>query len=248
MWGTGIDRFRKTNARLNELHFKEAGDTYRHYLTMIDQRLPRAGLMVDLGAGSVSLDDYLTRLKQDGICVTAVDCDYNGLASNHTSAKIMARAEALPFREATIDVVGASCFFEHVENPTRVLSECHRILKKGGVVVFYTPNRRSYVAAIARYTPPSFHRLVRMLQTGRESHDVEVTETFYRMNTRSEIVRQARDFRVVSLETYVGAPCYTGFMPPLVHLIFILYHKFLQKVSWLRRIFGESIIGCLVKP
>lgn len=243
-----INSFRKINDRLNERFFKAEANTYRPYLTWVDRYLPPAGVIIDLGSGSVSLEDYLPRAGEDNMLLIAIDGHYDGLASNHTRSRIVANAESLPFRDEALDVIAASCVLEHIENPAAIVSECYRVLKKGGALVFYTPNRGSYVAAIARITPLSFHRWVRMLQTGKSSHDPDVCKTLYRMNTLSDVVRQRGQFCIVSLETHIGAPCYTTFMPPPVHLIFITFHKILQRVTWLRRTFGEVIIGCLVKP
>lgn len=190
----------------------------------------------------------MPKLKQGGVLLIAVDSSYEGLARNRTPSKIVANAESLPFHDETVDVIAASCVFEYIENPAAVVSKCYRVLKKEGALVFYTPNRRSYVAAIARITPLFFHRWIRKLQTGDSSQEADVIETFYRMNTLSDVRKYAVGFRIVSLETYIGAPCYTTFMPPPVHLIFILFHKIVQNVTYLRRTFGESIIGFLVKP
>jgi ubiquinone/menaquinone biosynthesis C-methylase UbiE len=243
-----INGFRKINVQLNERFFKAEANTYCYYLAWLDQYVLPAGMIIDLGAGSVSLETYLPRAGDNSIRLVAVDSHYNGLANNRTRLKVVANAGALPFRDETVDVVTASCFFEHMADPAAIISECHRVLKKRGALVFYTPHRRSYVAAIARITPLSFHRLVRTLQTGQSSDEVEVCETFYKMNTHSDIVRYVERFRIVSLQTYIGAPCYTTFLPPPVHLAFVMFSKILQRVNYLRRNFGESIIGCLVKP
>lgn len=242
-----INSFRKINDRLNERCFNAEANTYRPYLTWVDRYLPPAGVIIDVGAGSVSLEDYLPRAGEDNMLLIAVDGQYDGLASNRTRLRIVANAESLPFRDKALDAIAASCVLEHIEHPTEIVSECYRVLKKGGAFMFYTPNRRSYVAAIARITPLSFHRWIRMLQTGKSYPDVEVCKTHYKMNTLSDVLRHRGKFCIISLETHIGAPCYTTFMPPPVHLIFIAFHKILQRVTWLRRTFGEVIIGCLVK-
>lgn len=243
-----VDSFRKINIRLNERIFRVDANTYRRYLAWLDRYLPSTGVILDLGAGSVGLETYLPAVGEKSIRLLAVDSHYNGLAVNRTRLKVIANAGSLPFSDETVDVIAASCFFEHVEDPAPIISECYRVLKRGGVLVFYTPHRRSYIAIIARMTPLAFHRLIRRLQTGQSSDEADVCETFYRMNTRSDIVRHMEHFRIISLDTYIGAPCYTVFLPPPVHLIFILFSKILLRVTRLRQNFGESIIGCLEKP
>ncbi len=243
-----IDSFRKSNAQLNRRLFKDEENTYRRYLRLIDQHLSLGQVIVDLGSGSVCLQDLLPRAGEASALLIAVDRHYDGLVGNRTHTKIVSEAASLPFDDETLDLIVASCFFEHVENPDEILSECYRVLKRGAALVFYTPNRRSYVAAIARITPLTFHRFIRRLQTGMSSDEIEVCQKEYKMNTPAAVASHKGEFCVFSLETYVGAPCYTTFLPPPLHLIFILFHKILQSRSWLRRSFGESIIGCLVKP
>ena len=49
-------------------------------------------------------------------------------------------AESLNFGENVFDIVIASAVIEHVDNPNKLLSECYRVLKKGGILVITTPN------------------------------------------------------------------------------------------------------------
>jgi len=53
---------------------------------------------------------------------------------------IVADAHHLPFRDAVAEKVYAVHVIEHLEDPMRFLRECHRILKRGGVVTVVTPN------------------------------------------------------------------------------------------------------------
>ncbi len=46
---------------------------------------------------------------------------------------------ALPFPDATFDIVVHSDTLEHVANPVHALSECRRVLRKGGVLCFTVP-------------------------------------------------------------------------------------------------------------
>ena len=45
------------------------------------------------------------------------------------------------------------------------------------------------------------------------------------------------------LDFYVGAPCYTLRMPPPIHLLFVVLHKLIEKLEWLRRMAGISLVG-----
>lgn len=74
-------------------------------------------------------------------------------------------ATRLGYRDASFDAVCAMDFLEHVENPLRVIGECERVLRPGGIFLFYTFNRNwlSWLLAIkcvewfVRNTPERMH-------------------------------------------------------------------------------------------
>lgn len=49
----------------------------------------------------------------------------------------------LPFSDSSVDIIVAFAVLEHLNNPKKVISECVRILKKGGKAVFTTPTPRA---------------------------------------------------------------------------------------------------------
>lgn len=49
-------------------------------------------------------------------------------------------AENLHFENGSFDIVIACAVIEHVNNPSKMLSECFRILKPGGTLIITTPN------------------------------------------------------------------------------------------------------------
>lgn len=56
---------------------------------------------------------------------------------------ICACAEALPFREDSFDRVVADSVLEHLRDKSMALSECRRVMRKGGRLYIATPNRYS---------------------------------------------------------------------------------------------------------
>jgi 2-polyprenyl-3-methyl-5-hydroxy-6-metoxy-1,4-benzoquinol methylase len=80
---------------------------------------------------------------------------------------------------------------EHVCDPQRFVSECHRILKPGGFLCIRTTNVLSYVGLAALLTPNRLHaKIVAWAQRGRQSRDVFPTQ--YRANTRASLARVLR--------------------------------------------------------
>jgi ubiquinone/menaquinone biosynthesis C-methylase UbiE len=91
----------------------------------------------------------------------------------------------LPFRDQSFDLVISMSVIEHLEDPSRVFREFHRVLKPGGAVIVQTPNRYDYVSLIAHFTPFSFHRWIVPRVQNRAAEDVFPTR--YRANTRRSL-------------------------------------------------------------
>ncbi|MBT8228697.1 MAG: methyltransferase domain-containing protein, partial [Bacteroidia bacterium] len=54
----------------------------------------------------------------------------------------------LPFEEGTFDIVVSSEVIEHVPDPLKAITEMHRVLKPGGILVLTTPNRFWYWSVV----------------------------------------------------------------------------------------------------
>jgi SAM-dependent methyltransferase len=54
--------------------------------------------------------------------------------------------ERWPFEDGSVDYIYSSHCFEHLKNIGHTLCECHRVLKRGGVVEFYVPYANSTMA------------------------------------------------------------------------------------------------------
>lgn len=64
---------------------------------------------------------------------------------------------ALPYPEATFDLVVHSDSLEHVANPVHALAECRRVLKAGGSLAFTVPVIFSRMTRDRLGLPPSYH-------------------------------------------------------------------------------------------
>jgi hypothetical protein len=84
------------------------------YLRMVRRLAPTARIVIDLGAGTADLLDALPA----GVMTIAVDLNIKHLAyeRNHSRAlRVVADANRLPFRDASVDIVTSSHFFHHFE-------------------------------------------------------------------------------------------------------------------------------------
>ncbi len=126
--------------------------------------------VLDVGCGAGFLTNDLAR---DGLRVTGIDASGPSLAvaraHDATGAVeyIEANAYALPFADASFDVVTCMDFLEHVEGPDLVILEAARVLRPGGVLIFHTFNRNWLAALVVirgvewfvKNTPPAMHVL-----------------------------------------------------------------------------------------
>jgi 2-polyprenyl-6-hydroxyphenyl methylase / 3-demethylubiquinone-9 3-methyltransferase len=128
--------------------------------------------VLDLGCGGGLLAEEFARL---GCRVTGVDPSEESLAAARMHAAVQrlaisyraASGEALPFGDATFDVVYCCDVLEHVSDLRQVIAETARVLRPGGIYLFDTINRttRSRLIAITllqecRWTavmPPRLH-------------------------------------------------------------------------------------------
>ena len=78
----------------------------------------------------------------------------NGL---DTARILNATGEALPFPDASFDIVYSTNVLEHTNDPAQVLREAVRVLKPGGVLQIICPNYLSYFDGhYAAFHPPIF--------------------------------------------------------------------------------------------
>ena len=100
--------------------------------------------VLDIGCGAGFLSNYLARLDYP---VTGLDNSPESLAVARvhdlarTAQYDLGDALALPYADASFDVVCAMDFLEHVEEPERVIAEVARVLRPNGLFFFHTFNR-----------------------------------------------------------------------------------------------------------
>ena len=101
-----------------------------------------AGIL-EMGCASGALLHALTEMGFDcfGVDFSPVAVQTANQLMNHVGTRpriYSARAEELPFRSGSFDVVLARSVMEHVNDPVRVASEAFRVLKPGGIFWFQT--------------------------------------------------------------------------------------------------------------
>lgn len=108
---------------------------------MIAAAVPLAGARVlDIGCG---IGAFLGRFLKVTPHVFGVEVDRERavLAGRVTPGVVQAVGEHLPFRSGAFDVVLLHEVLEHVDDDRQVLAEAWRVLRPGGRLVIFVPNR-----------------------------------------------------------------------------------------------------------
>jgi ubiquinone/menaquinone biosynthesis C-methylase UbiE len=109
-------------------------------------RLPGRGAILDVGCGTGGL---LVAAAAAGRAVVGVDIASRWLVVARrrladrglSPPLIAAEAERLPWPDASFDTVAADSLLEHLDDPGLALAEFRRVLRPGGTLVVWSPNR-----------------------------------------------------------------------------------------------------------
>jgi SAM-dependent methyltransferase len=194
----------------------------RRFCTLIRQYLEPQFVVLDYGAGRGKSD--LFDFRHSVARHVGVDIDDVVLGNPLLDeARLVGPDGRLPFNDEEFDLTYCSSVLEHLENPAQTFAELDRVLKPGGLALAKTPNRRHYVAMVARLTPTSFHRWVNK-RRGRAECDT--FPTHYRCNTKAHLEKALKgtSLEIESLHFWEGRPEYLR-LSPITYAAGIAYEK-----------------------
>jgi SAM-dependent methyltransferase len=120
---------------------------YRAVYDDLRERFPRYveradRLLIDIGCGR---GDYLKRMKDLGWNVLGIEPDVVSaeLAKKRGIPVIAGTLDEARLPDGAADQITLQHVIEHLRDPVAVIHECHRVLRKGGRMVIYTPNNES---------------------------------------------------------------------------------------------------------
>ncbi len=208
----------------------------------IIMKLTPESTVLDLGAGAGIVSQMDFRGHAARIC--GVDLDSRVEQNPFLDEGRVADGQAIPYPDASFDLVFADNVLEHLADPVSVFLEVSRVLKPGGRFLFKTPNKSHYMPLISRLTPHSFHRYVNR-KRGRAEDDT--FPTHYRANSRAEVARiaAAAGFTVESIELVDGRPEYLR-MFAATYLAGLAYERLVNALPVLER-FRVVLIGTVCK-
>lgn len=218
--------------------------TYRDKLT---ECLRPEITWLDLGCGHNLLPAWMPNALQDerrlvASCgkVVGIDADFENLRIHESiEQRVIGNIEQLPFNDNAFDLITANMVVEHVENPSPLLREIHRVLRPGGVFLFHTPNFWGYTTLLSAFLPDFMKVALAKWLQGRASEDVFPTR--YRLNTNSAVLSVAaqQHFEIAEI-SLVESSAQTVMMGPVV--AFELLWIRLLRLSFMARLRTNLIV------
>ena len=160
-WDHRIHDLEMTDEPVGTLAFFDDLDEYRFdKLRYLPQLVDFAGFrgqrLLEIGCG---IGTDLVRFARGGARVTGVDlaptaielARKNFLLHAVTAEELrVANGEALPYLDASFDVVYGHGVVQYTANAPQLIHECHRVLKPGGTAIFMVYNRVSWLNALSK--------------------------------------------------------------------------------------------------
>lgn len=110
-------------------------------LDLIRRHVPLEGARIlDIGCG---LGVYVRKFREFSGDVCGIDIDPKRLreGAKTTPGLMLAVGEHLPYPDATFDAIVLNEVIEHVTDDVATMAEAFRVLRPGGHIVIYAPNR-----------------------------------------------------------------------------------------------------------
>jgi ubiquinone/menaquinone biosynthesis C-methylase UbiE len=138
-------------ADLDEYRF----DKLRYLPRLVDFEGYRGRRLLEVGCG---IGTDLVRFARGGAVVTGVDLSETALElarrnALHAGVEMdlkLANGEALPFDDASFDVVYGHGVLQYTAEPRLMVEECRRVLKPDGEAIFMVYNRVSWLNAVSK--------------------------------------------------------------------------------------------------
>jgi SAM-dependent methyltransferase len=136
---------------LDQYHFEKL----HHLLRLVDFNGYRGKRVLEVGCGA-AVD--LARFAKGGALVTGIDVAYSAIElakANFAQQSLhgefsIANGEELPLENNAYDLVFAHGVVQYTANPQRLVDECRRVLKPGGLAIVQVYNRISWLNALSK--------------------------------------------------------------------------------------------------
>jgi ubiquinone/menaquinone biosynthesis C-methylase UbiE len=216
------------------------------------QHLTQPLRWLDAGCGWRLLGKDLEALEHQLVShariVVGVDVEFAHLRKHlDISRRTCASLIALPFPDASFDLITCNMVVEHLPDPLPVFRELARVLAPGGRVMIHTPNTRNYLVfanlVAKKVLPRSF--ILKLIKDDRAGEDIY--PTFYRANNQHALRKLGEqvNLRPEFVRGLTQPQPYTRFFAPVA-----LFELLLMRATMTRPFdrFGATIVMSFQKP
>ena len=193
------------------------------YLESLNKISQNQGILLDAGCGSGNFSIWKMINKFDNYLKIGLDLD--PFDNENLDYTICGNLYKIPFRDNIMDVIVCEMVAEHLKTPELMISEFHRILKKNGSIVIFTPNRYHPIFFLANLLPQQIVDYVKLRYykiQERENFDV-----YYQFNDFSRIKKMCEKyFTFRELYAYHSVEGFDS-KKVLLRIIYKIYKKIL---------------------
>jgi ubiquinone/menaquinone biosynthesis C-methylase UbiE len=209
-----------------------------HYLPqLVDFSSYKGQRLLEVGCG---IGTDLVRFAQGGARVTgvdlaetAIDLARKNFALNGVAAEELrvANGEALPYADASFDVVYGHGVIQYTSNAPQLIRECHRVLKPGGTAIFMVYNRVSWLNAMSK-----------LMKVALEHEDAPVLKK-YSIAEFTELLKPFRETRIVPERFPLKSRLHKGWKGMAFNTMFVGTFNALPR-SWVRPLGWHLMAFC----
>lgn len=241
-WNERIHDLEMTKHPVGTREFFDDLDDYRfdklHYLPrLVDFSKYRGRTLLEVGCG---IGTDLVRFAGGGALVTGVDLSSTAIelakqnfALHGVTAQDLrvANGEALPFADATFDVVYGHGVVQYTADARQLIRECHRVLKPGGEAIFMVYNRVSWLNALSK-----------LMKVQLEHEDAPVLQK-YSIGEFKSLLAPFSDVRIVPERFPVKSRLHKGWKGVAFNTLFVGTFNALPR-PWVRRLGWHLMAFC----
>jgi len=123
------------------LKYRVKRRTYEVNRAIFDYHPTKINSILDIGAAEGLMLGFIKKNFSQAECI-GLECSQEliGMNQDKSVKLIQGDAQNLPFENNSFDIAVAAAIIEHLSNPEKMITECHRVLRQDGICIFTTPD------------------------------------------------------------------------------------------------------------
>lgn len=200
------------------------------FFSAVNELVSSDSVVLDFGAGRNRFPEYGRHLNMistfKGRCKKIVGVDVDPVVMTNDSldeAHILRGDGRIPLPDQSVDVVFSYAVFEHIDDVQAIADELNRVLKPGGWICAWTPNKWGYVGLGARMTPNKLHAKMLTVAQPNSRTAKDVFPVVYKINTLPHVRKYFTDKYFTNFSFYYNAQPSYNFGSAVIARLWLLY-------------------------